>query len=581
MVTAVEKKGRSSPGRMRYAPTGARMRGDDGPVTGYARSVVDGEVVVGVWVRRAAARHLSDMARGHERGLSFDQAAAMDAVSFFGLLPQTQGEWAGQPLDLQPWQQFIVGSLFGWKRADGLRRFRTAYLEVARKNGKTSMGAALGLYLAFYDGEPGAQVYAAAMTRDQANLVWGQAAMMVRKSPGLSKRVNVVDHRSNLHDMETLSRFEALGKDADSVNGLNIHGIIFDELHAQADRGLWDVLQTARGARRQPLTVAITTAGYDRRTLCWEQHDYALKVAGGVVEDDSYFAYVAAINEGEDWRDEGVWVKANPNLGVSLKVEYLREMCKRAVEIPGEQNAFRRLHCNEWTEQSTRAIDMAVWDEGGAPFDAEALRGRVCYAGLDLARVHDVSALALVFPPVTEGEPVKVLCRFWAPAEDIVTRSRRDRAPYQLWRDAGLIVATPGNATDFAFIEHEILELAGQYDVREVAYDRVFAGEIVNGLMDEGLTMVPFGQGFLSMGAPTAELHRLLLARRLQHGGNPVLRWMASNLVERQDPAGNLKPDKERSSERVDGIVALVMALGRAAVHGGQGGWDGAPLLSV
>ena len=306
---------------------------------------------------------------------------------------------------------------------------------------------------------------------------------------------------------------------------------------------------------------------------------------------DSWFAYIATVDAGDDWTDPAVWIKANPSLGVTVKIEDLKRQVDEAREMPAQQNAIRRLRLNEWTEQVTRWLDMAVWDEGGPPAatdwrtvkeeldDLEAmLAGRTCYGGLDLARVTDLSAFVLLFPPTSDDDLRTLadkwiaLCRFWAPEDDILRRARRDRVPYDVWRDQGFLVATPGNATDFAFIEREIVDLAARFDLREVAYDRTFAGEIVQNLQDEGVKLVEFGQGFLSLAAPTAELERLSVSRALWHGGHPVLRWNASNVAVRQDPAGNLKPDKERSTERIDGISALVNALGRAIMRDSTGG---------
>ncbi len=540
------------------------------PVAEYARAVLDGSIVAGRLVRLACERHLRDLDDGQERGIYWDQDAADRAIKFFSFLKHSKGEWAGQPFELEPWQKFIVGSLFGWMREDGTRRFRTAYDELGRKNGKSTLVAGIGLYLAFFDNEPGAEVYAAATKRDQAKIVWSEAKSMVEKSPALTKRIK--SFALNLHMLSSASKFEPLGADSNNLDGLNTHGAIIDELHAHKTRNVWDVLRTSTGSRRQPVMFIITTAGFDRHSICWQQHDYCIKVLEGVIEDDSYFAYIATIDDGDDWKDPGVWAKANPNLGVSVKLSTLEEECNEATYMPAQQNAFRRLRLCQWTEQSDRWIDIDLWDAGKDSFDIESLKGRTCYAGLDLARVHDLSALALLFPPRQgEDERWKVLMRYWCPENNIRQRAQRDRVPYDVWADQGFIKPTEGDATDYRWIESAIVELHSQYDIREIAYDRMFAGELVASLMEEGVTMVPFGQGFLSMAMPTAELERLLLAEQIQHAGHPILRWNAANVAVRQDPAGNLKPDKEKSTERIDGIVALIMALGRATVHGDDG----------
>lgn len=556
-------------------------------MTAWARKVVDGRIVAGHLTRLACQRHLGDLKAGKARGLVWDRAAALHAIEFFSHLRHSTGEWAGQPFDLQPWQQFVVGSVFGWKRADGLRRFRTAYVEVARKNGKSALLAGIALYALVADGEAGAHVYAAATTRDQARIVFGEAERMVAASPALSARVTRTVN--NLAVLPTASWFRPLSADASKMDGLNVHFAAVDEVHEHPGPEIIQKLNTATGARRQPLIVEITTAGHDRHSVCRQHHEFSVKALEGTLPQetaDPWFGFIATIDEGDDWTDPKVWVKANPSLGVTVKIDDLKRQIDEAREMPAQQNAIRRLRLNEWTEQVTRWLDMEVWAEGGLPVTAggadiagelarleQLLAGRECYGGLDLARVNDLSAFLLLFPPTRDpalgdlaGKWI-VLSRFWVPEEDILRRARRDRVPYDVWRDQGFLVATPGNATDFAFIEAEIVSLAGRFDLRELAYDRTFAGEIVQHLQDEGLNLVQFGQGFLSMAAPTAELERLAVSRLLWHGGHPVLRWNASNVAVRHDPAGNIKPDKERSSERIDGIVALCNALGRAMLR--------------
>lgn len=556
-------------------------------MTAWARKVVEGKVVAGHLTRLACQRHLDDLKAGRARGLVWDRAAALHAIEFFSHLRHSTGEWAGQPFDLQPWQQFVVGSVFGWKRADGLRRFRTAYVEVARKNGKSALLAGIALYALVADGEAGAHVYAAATTRDQARIVFGEAERMVAASPALSARVTRTVN--NLAVLPTASWFRPLSADASKMDGLNVHFAAVDEVHEHPGPEIIQKLNTATGARRQPLIFEITTAGHDRHSVCRQHHEFSVKALEGTLPQetaDPWFAFIATIDAGDDWTDPKVWIKANPSLGVTVKVDDLKRQIDEAREMPAQQNAIRRLRLNEWTEQVTRWLDMEVWAEGGLPSTASGsdiggelarlerlLAGRECYGGLDLARVNDLSAFLLLFPPTRDAalgslaEKWIVLSRFWVPEEDIGRRARRDRVPYDVWRDQGFLVATSGNATDFAFIEAEIVSLAGRFDLRELAYDRTFAGEIVQHLQDEGIPLVQFGQGFLSMAAPTAELERLAVSRLLWHGGHPVLRWNASNVAVRHDPAGNIKPDKERSSERIDGIVALCNALGRAMLR--------------
>jgi phage terminase large subunit-like protein len=485
-------------------------------------------------------------------------------LTFFALLRHSKGEWAGQPFVLSPWQAFILWVLFGWMRSDGTRRFRTAYIEIGRKNGKSTLAAGVGLYLFAADRELGAEVYTAATKRDQARIVHSEAVRMVRLSPGLRRHVQTF--KDNLSMMRTNSKYEPLGADADTMDGLNVHGAVIDELHAHKNRNLWDVLETATGARRQPLLFAITTAGFDRQSLCWQQHDYGEKVLDGIIEDDSYFTFIASLDPDDVWTDRRVWSKANPNLEISVKPESLEEQCAKAESLPAAQNAFRRLRLNQWTEQVDRWIDLAVWDACALPVDARSLEGRPCFGGLDLSATTDLSAFVLIFPPVEQGEPWKVLCRFWMPRDNVRRRVDNDRVGYDLWIQEGWIEATEGNVIDYDVIRARVQEDAKRFDIRELAFDRWNATQLCTQLQSDGLAMVPFGQGFASMAAPTKELEKMILGRQLAHGGHPVLRWMVSNVAVKQDAAGNLKPDKGKSSDRIDGVVALVMAVGRATV---------------
>jgi len=542
----------------------ARARTRDDPITAYARTVAEGQVHTNRLVRLACARHLDDLSSAGDRALRFDLAAARHAIAFFGFLRHSKGEWAGQNFALAPWQAFVVGSLFGWQRDDAFRRFRTAYCAVPRKNGKSTLSAGIALYLLVADGERGAEVYSAATTRDQARIVFDEAKRMVGSSPALKRRVQVLI--SNLNVEASASRFMPLSSDASSMDGLNVHGAIIDELHAHKTRHVVDVLETATGARRQPLIFEITTAGYDRHSICFEHHDYAIKILEGVLQDDSWFAFIAAADENDDWTDPEVWRKANPSFGISVKADDLARKAEKAIALPGAQNAFRRMHLNEWTEQAERWIDMVAWDACAGPVELEPLRGRTCFGGLDLSTTTDVTALAWVFPPEQDDGLWYLLSRYFVPEENLRKRAERDRVPYDLWTRQGFIEATSGNVVDYGAIEQRILADSALFQVREIAYDPWNATHIALRLQDEGATMVEFRQGFRSMAAPTRELEKLIVSKKLAHGGNPVTRWMAANVAVAQDPAGNLKPAKDKSTERIDGIVAAIMAIGRAMV---------------
>lgn len=531
----------------------------------YIRGVIDGSIVTGKIARSAVERHLGDLEHGAERGLYFDEAAAEHVLKFFSILKHSKGEWAGQPLTLEPWQQFMLSTLFGWKRADGTRRFRTAYVEVARKNGKSTLGAGVGLYLLIADGEPGAEIYSAATKRDQARITHQEAIRMVRASSMLSKRIRTF--RDNLNIEGTASKFEPLGADADTLDGLNIHGAIVDEIHAHKTREVWDKIDTATGARRQPLMFGITTAGFDRQSLCYELNEYTQKVLSGIIDDDSFFGVIYTLDDGDDWQDEGVWIKGNPNLGVSKKLDDLRRKCERAVEMPSAQNSFLRMELNVWTQNDTKWMPIGHWLQCGRPINPAELVGRTCFAGLDLSSTADLTAWVLVFPPVDGSGVYTVLPRFFVPAENILKRAHDDRVPYDAWERQGLLTATPGNVVDYDAVFDQIERDAREFRVAEIAFDRWGAARVVNVLQARGLTMIEFGQGYASMSPPMRELERLVLSHQIAHGNHPILNWMADNVVASVDPAGNIKPDKQRSREKIDGIVALIMGLDRAMRH--------------
>lgn len=530
------------------------------PAIKYAEGVRSGKIPAGKLIKLAVKRYFNDVKTAKKRGLEFREDKAQHAIDFFKFLRHSKGEWAGQEFVLGPWQQFILYNLFGWYRADGTRRFRTAYVEVPRKNGKSTFMAGIGLYLLVADDEPGAEVYSAATKLDQAKIIHDEATRMVKSSPDLASYVGVF--RNNLHITETASKFEPLGADSDTMDGLNIHGVGVDELHAHKNRLVWDVIDTATGSRRQPMIFAITTAGFDRNSICYEQHRYGEKILDGIIEDDSFFTFIATIDKGDDWRNEKTWAKANPNLGVSVKIDDLRRLAHKAKEVPAAQNAFKRLRLNVWTEQHTLWIDSTAWKrcKGDVP-DYELGH---CFAGLDLGSNRDLSAFVRLFP---HEDKFVVRADFWMPEDGVRDRVKKDRVPYDLWIEQGFIMTTPGNITDYDFIREAILQRSIEHEIKEVAFDRWSAGQLSTQLAGEDILMVPFGQGFISMAAPTKELERLVLASLLLHGDNPVLAWMMSNVSIRLDPAGNMKPDKAKSSEKIDGIVALIMALGRLIVH--------------
>lgn len=544
------------------------------PAEQYARDVISGKIVACKWVRLACERHIHDLKHAHKRGLYFDVDDAERVLRFIGVLRHSKGKWGragGEPIILEAWQQFILWCVFGWKGADGFRRFRTFYEEVARKNGKSTIGAAIGLYLAFADGEPGAEVYSAATKRDQARIVHQEAIRMVRKNLQLKKFIRI--YKDNLSLEQSASKYMPLGADSDSTDGLNVHGVIADELHAWKSREMWDVLETATGSREQALIVAITTAGMDRRSVCYEKHEYTRKVLegwkDGSFEDDTWFGIIFTLDVGDDWRDETVWIKSNPNLGVSKNLDDLQMKAKRAGQMPAALNNFLRRELNVWVQGEVKWMPMDEWRACGGEIPAleftKRLKGMTCYGGLDLGSTSDITAFVLVF--LDDDENIYVLCRFWIPEDNMLIRSRDDGVHYQQWVKEGYIEATPGNVIDYEWIFEQIEQDAELFDIDQIAFDRWGAARVVQVLENKGMKMVQFGQGFASMNPPMKELERLTLAKKIVHGNNPVLTWMADNVVARLDPAGNIKPDKEKSREKIDGMVALIMALDLALRH--------------
>ncbi len=420
----------------------------------------------------------------------------------------------------------------------------------------------------FCDGEQGAEIYSAAADRDQASIVFGIAASMVRRNDGLTKRCRVLDTTKRIVFPATENVYRAIAADVAGSHGYNASCVIIDELHTQRNRELFDVLQTSMGARLQPLFISITTAGWDRHSICWLTHQHAEKVRDGSLDDPQFLPVIYSAPDDADWTSPKVWRNANPNLNVSVSESFLATECKRAIESPGYANTFRRLYCNQWTESVSRWLPLDRWRKqcGGALPD---LTGRECWGGLDLSSTTDVSALVLAFPI---DDSVYVLPYFWIPAEKAIEREKRDRVPYRLWRDNGLLTMTDGNVIDYTFIRHRILALAEQYSIKEIAFDRYNSTEIITHLTNEGLAMIDYGQGFVSMSAPSKELERRVIEGTLRHGDNPVLTWMASNSAVKTDPAGNIKPVKpdHQGAARIDGIVALVMALGRMIVRQDQ-----------
>ncbi len=500
-----------------------------------------------------------------------DAKAADIAIRFFEEnLTHAKGELGGKAFLLEPWQKDYVGRLFGTMKGE-VRQYRTSLLAIPRKNGKSTLCAGIALKLMF-DGEPGAEIYSCAADRDQARLVFEMAKVCVENSPKLRRRLRVF--RNSIVREDTHSTYKALSAEAFTKHGLNAHGVIFDELHCQPDRELVDVMATSTGARRQPLIVYLTTAGYDRKSVCWEIWRYALAVRDGAIKDDTFLPAIYAADPEDDWTKEATWRKANPNLGVSVKLDDLRVRCKRAQDMPSEENTFRRLHLNQWTEQDTRWLRMEHWAQGNKPCPV-MLDGRECFAGLDLASTFDTTCFCLLFQ--LEDGTFWVEPHFWIPETNMRDRVKRDRVPYDQWAKEGRLHLTHGNVTDFDQVRADIMTLTKKYNVRQVAIDRWNATQLATQLQGDGVNVLGFGQGYGSMSSPAKQLEALVVGGKLLHGGHPVLAWQASNVAIQQDHAGNIKPSKAKSNERIDGIVALTMALGihaTATAPAPEQNWD-------
>lgn len=528
-------------------------------------------------------RLIRDFEGEGQNGLVWNEDEAQRNVEFCKLLKHWKGEWGGQPFVPEPWQEHLkIAPLFGWHREteDGIRRrFTVGYDEEPRKNGKTFTCAAVALQGVMADGEPGAECYAAASTRDQAGILFKDCQNTAQQTPELMEHLEFFRHSIACH--ATSGVLKPVSAEANTLHGHNIHRAVIDELHAQPNRDLWDVIQTGTAARRNPLVFAITTAGHDRASICWEQHEYARSVLEGHHQDDTFFAFIACAELEDDPFDPATWWKANPNLDVSIKSDYLAREANKAKTSPSYENTFRRLHLSQWTEQSVRWLPMHVWDECRGPlkfdepgFEAE-LYGRDCYAGLDLASTRDVNSLVLVFP-MGDGR-FRMLPFFWVPSEAHDDRAESDRRQVKWWAEQGLIRQTDGNVADLdGQIPDDVMEICSRFNVLQLAFDPWNATGFVQGLERRGFDherLVEFRQTVGSFAEPTKEMERLVSARKIEHGGNPVLRWMASNVAVKVDPAGNIRPDKAKSSDKIDGIVAGIMALSGAVKAEAEVNW--------
>lgn len=556
----------------------------------YAEDVRSGKVVVSRYVKLAVDRFYHDLETAKSRGYYFSETAASKALHFFDFLVLTKGITPDDvpkeqvnpdgsiKFALAPWQAFIIANLFGWKKiSDNKRRFTEAYVAIPKKNGKTTKASGIANLMLFADNEPGPEVYLAAYTRDQANICFDESVTQIKGSPALKKRANLLKHSVTT---SVRGKMMAVSHDADNTEGKNSHCVILDEYHVHKSDKVKNSLQSGMAARKQPLLFIITTAGFNKQGPCYKYQEMCINMLEGRIELDNVFAIIYGIDEGDDWKDEKTWVKANPNLGISVQMDYLRREFKKALQSGSKEVDFKTKHLNLWVDAEVTWIQAEIWKGMSSPeFDPPS--DAVCYAGLDLGRSNDMAAFSLFFP-----EYNYITTRYYV-AEDAAQYAARAGIDYLDWINDGHLIATPGKTTDYDYILRDIIESAEKYDLRFLGYDPYSSQYFRDKLSDElGTTYAgkiqedgfvkfgehkkvqPFRQGFISMGPPTRSFEERCLNLQLKHDGNPITGWMLSNVVLDQDAAGNIKPAKDKSKDKIDGVVAMVMAIGMYEIWG-------------
>lgn len=562
--------------------TSRRSSGSD-PATAYARAIAAGEITAGPYVRLACERHLRDLEQLPAKGYSWDLKRAARALDFFPeVLCLAEGDHAGKPFVLEGWQEFIVGSLFGWIGPDGYRRFRTAYIEIGKGNGKSPLAAGIGIYLTAADNEASAEVYAAAVTRDQAGILFRDAVSMVTASPALSRAIVKSGKRVtyNLAHLRSNSFFRPISSEGKSLDGKRVHGALIDELHEHHSPVVVDKMRLGFKGRRQPLMLEITNSGWDRTSVCWTHHEYSVRILEQVAIDETWFGYVCALDQGDDWKDTQVWVKANPNIGVSVSEKYLQDVVMQAIGMPSKQSLVRRLNFCQWVDAEDPWIDRDAWFACEGDVDLDRWKGRPVFLGLDLSSKLALTALAAV-AAMADGS-LEGLLWFWTPADTLRERAERESVPYDAWRNDGHVIATPGRSVEYSFVAHQIRDVLERFDVHELAYDRWRMADLIRELDaigvrhysgDEppaGLRLRDFGQGFKDMGPAVETMETVVLNKTLKVQRNPALTMCSLNATLIADPAGNRKFDKRpgKSLGHIDGLVALAMAVRVASLPG-------------
>ena len=535
----------------------------------FIDDVISGRLNIGTYARLAVERHLKDLENSSWE-YCYSEAMANRAYGFISALRHTKGEFAGQRFNIQPFQEFFIKVLFGWQRKDGGRRFRKAYLEIARKNGKTELAAAIAVYCFLCDNETGAEVYTAATTRDQARIAFETSKVFLKQlktdSKTFNKLVNVLKYNCNVPN--TNSKMESVSADADTLDGLNPHCAIIDEYHAHKTSDVLEVMETGMGSRTQPLLLITTTAGFNRESPCYQFRKVMVDILEGRKIDNSVFPLLFCLDEGDDWQDKKNWTKSNPNLGVTPYISYMDDQYQKALnEGAAKQIQFMTKNLNVWTTTSSVWISNSYIEQTRLFISDEQLINKKCFAGLDLASTRDIAALVLCFPIQAGLDKPHIKSYFFCPEDNVRERSLSDGVPYVQWAQDGHLIMTEGNVTDYDFIKSKVIELTNKFKIECIAFDRWNASQLVIQLTNDGANMKPFGQGFISMSAPTKEVEKLFLSNEITHDANPVMEWMLTNVMLRFDPAGNIKIDKAKSTEKVDGPVAMVMAYAQIMVE--------------
>jgi phage terminase large subunit-like protein len=538
--------------------------------TEYAKSVTSKKIIAGPHVRAACRRHLKDLKEAGARGLHFDLEKANRIIEFSQeICCLNGGDFEGVPFDPLLWQKFILCNLFGWVKDDGTRRFRTAFVETSKGSGKSPLAGLIGIYGLVADNEPRAEVYAAATKKDQAMILFRDAVAMRNLSPYLKAKLKTSGTGANVWNLAYLEKgsfFRPISSD-DGQSGPRPHIVLLDEVHEHKNSNTIEMLRAGTKGRRQALIFMITNSGHDKQSVCWNYHEYAIKVANGSLEDDSFFSYVCALDkDDEPFEDEDCWVKTNPSLGVTIQKDYIREQVTAAKGMPSKESVVRRLNFSQWVGASNPWLSYDIWMAAGDTYSEEELLGRRCYGGLDLSSVHDLTAMVLAFEPTEKDPNWRLLPYFWLPEEGLYQKGQRDGVDYITWVNEGYLHTTPGKAINKSFVCAKIAEISSKFNLVVLGYDRWRIDDLRSIMDAEGIdvNLQDFGQGYKDMAPAVDEFERKLLSGIMTHNNNPCLTWCAANAIIVSDPANNRKPDKAKSTGRIDGIVAAVMAVGKS-----------------